>query len=624
MRTLIKFVSDIVAVILAWWLAYLFRFNFEIPAFYVVSLKETLPWVVPIQAASFFWFGLYREVWRYVSLHDLRSILYAVLTAATAVPLALFMLQILAGVPRSVLLLDPILLLFMLGGSRITYRVWKEKRLFGKNTLKGNPVLVLGAGGAAVRLLKELSRSAEWRIVGLLDDDLTKRSKFLDGVQVLGQITDLPVLAEKLDVSHAIIAMPTATNRERRRALDACSAAGVKALTVPSYDDLISGKITVSQIRNVELDDLLGRNPVALDNEGLYGLLEGKTVLVSGAGGSIGSELCRQITKFKPAHLIFFELNEFALYNIEQEFRSRFPKMKMAFIIGDVKDQARLVQTFAQFRPAVVFHAAAYKHVPLMEQENAWQAVLNNVLGTWVIAQTSVKYGVEKFVLISTDKAVNPTNVMGASKRLAEMVCQALQYPFFSGLARGQGLAKKARMDTHFVMVRFGNVLGSAGSVIPKFREQIAMGGPVTVTHPEITRYFMSIPEAAQLVLQAGLMGGEKSDREIFVLDMGDPVKISDLARDLIRLSGLSEEDIKIVYSGLRSGEKLYEELLSDDETTLPTPHDKLRVAQACQVDEKWLAELLIWLKEYPVQSDEEVKKGLVNFVPEYSTMDSN
>lgn len=624
MRTLIKFVSDIVAVILAWWLAYLFRFNFEISAFYVVSLKETLPWVVPIQAASFFWFGLYREVWRYVSLHDLRSILYAVLTAATAVPLALFMLQILVGVPRSVLLLDPILLLFMLCGSRITYRVWKEKRLFGKNTLKGNPVLVLGAGGAAVRLLKELSRSAEWRIVGLLDDDLTKRSKFLDGVQVLGQITDLPVLAEKLDVSHAIIAMPSATHRERRRALDACSAAGVKALTVPSYDDLISGKITVSQIRNVELDDLLGRNPVALDNEGLYGLLEGKTVLVSGAGGSIGSELCRQITKFKPACLIFFELNEFALYNIEQEFCSRFPKMKMAFIIGDVKDQARLVQTFAQFRPAVVFHAAAYKHVPLMEQENAWQAVLNNVLGTWVIAQTSVKYGVEKFVLISTDKAVNPTNVMGASKRLAEMVCQALQYPFFSGLARGQGSAKEARMGTHFVMVRFGNVLGSAGSVIPKFREQIAMGGPVTVTHPEITRYFMSIPEAAQLVLQAGLMGGEKSDREIFVLDMGDPVKISDLARDLIRLSGLSEEDIKIVYSGLRSGEKLYEELLSDDETTLPTPHDKLRVAQACQVDEKWLAELLIWLKEYPVQSDEEVKKGLVNFVPEYSTMDSN
>lgn len=618
MRTLLKFTYDIMAVILAWWFAYLFRFNFEIPALYLVSLEETLPWVIPIQAASFFCFGLYREVWRYVSLHDLRRIIYAVLTAATIVPLILFMLQILVGVPRSVLLLDPILLLFMMGGSRIAFRLWKEKRLFGKNNLQGKPVLVLGAGGAAVRLLKEFSRSVEWRVVGLLDDNVTKRSKIIDGVQVLGKIPDLPIFAEKLGVSHAIIAMPSATHSERRRALDACSLAEVKALTVPSYDDLVSGKITVSQIRNVELDDLLGRNPVALDSEGLYRLLEGKTVLVSGAGGSIGSELCRQITKFRPAHLVFFELNEFALYNIEQEFRSKFPEMKMAFIIGDVKDQARLDQIFAQFRPAVVFHAAAYKHVPLMEQENAWQAVLNNVLGTRVIAQTSVKYKVEKFVLISTDKAVNPTNVMGASKRLAEMVCQAMQYPFFSCSAADESAVNKTGMNTHFVIVRFGNVLGSAGSVIPKFREQIAMGGPVTVTHPEITRYFMSIPEATQLVLQAGLMGGERGDREIFVLDMGEPVKISDLARDLIRLSGFSEEDIKIIYSGLRSGEKLYEELLSDDESTLPTPHNKLRVAQACQVDEKWLSELMEWLNKHSVLCDDEVKKGLVNFVPEY------
>ena len=619
MRTLLKFINDIIAVILAWWFAYLFRFNFEIPVLYLDSLEGTLPWVIPIQAASFFCFGLYREVWRYVSLHDLRRIVAAVLTAATIVPLVLFMLQILIGVPRSVLLLDPILLIFMMGGSRIAFRLWKEKRLFGKNKLQGKPVLVLGAGGAAVRLLKEFSRSVEWRVVGLLDDNITKRSKILDGVQVLGKISDLPVFAEKLGVSHAIIAMPSVTSSERRRALDACSLAGVNALTVPSYDDLVSGKITVSQIRNVELDDLLGRNPVALDSEGLYRLLEGKTVLVSGAGGSIGSELCRQITKFRPAHLVFFELNEFALYNIEQEFRSKFPKMKMAFIIGDVKDQARLDQAFSQFHPAVVFHAAAYKHVPLMEHENSWQAVLNNVLGTWVIAQTSIKHKVEKFVLVSTDKAVNPTNVMGASKRLAEMVCQAMQYPLSSDSATDKSVLNRKRMDTHFVIVRFGNVLGSAGSVIPKFREQIAMGGPVTVTHPEITRYFMSIPEATQLVLQAGLMGGEKGDREIFVLDMGEPVKISDLARDLIRLSGFSEEDIKIVYSGLRSGEKLYEELLSDDESTLPTPHNKLRVAQACQVDEEWLSELMRWLNKHSVLSDNEVKKGLVNFVPEYS-----
>jgi FlaA1/EpsC-like NDP-sugar epimerase len=313
---------------------------------------------------------------------------------------------------------------------------------------------------------------------------------------------------------------------------------------------------------------------------------------------------------------VLFELNELALYNIEQEFSCSFPDMPMVFAIGDVKDYPRLAQVFAQFRPTVVFHAAAYKHVPLMEQENTWQAVQNNVMGTHVLARTAVEYGVEKFVLISTDKAVNPTNVMGASKRLAEMVCQALQQPVSS--SRKNDHSDKEQ-KTRFVMVRFGNVLGSTGSVIPKFHEQIAHGGPVTVTHPEITRYFMSLPEAAQLVLQAGLMGGKNDSREIFVLDMGEPVKIADLARDLIRLSGLSEEDIKIVYSGLRPGEKLYEELLADDENTLPTHHAKLRIAQACTVDAQWLAELMAWLDEHPVLSDAEVKQGLAKWVPEYS-----
>jgi FlaA1/EpsC-like NDP-sugar epimerase len=377
----------------------------------------------------------------------------------------------------------------------------------------------------------------------------------------------------------------------------------------------------VSQIRTVELDDLLGRDPVVLDNAGLYGLLAGKTVLVTGAGGSIGSELCRQIAKFKPRRLVLFELNEFALYNMEQELRNSFPEMMMAFTIGDVKDQARLAQVFSQFRVAVVFHAAAYKHVPLMEQENAWQAVLNNVLGTYVLAQTAIKYGVEKFVLISTDKAVNPTNVMGASKRLAEMVCQALQQTVS---LPEKNVAGDKVQPTYFVMVRFGNVLGSAGSVIPKFREQIAKGGPITVTHSEITRYFMSIPEAAQLVLQAGLMGGKDGSGEIFVLDMGEPVKIADLAKDLIRLSGLSEADIRIVYNGLRPGEKLHEELLADDENTLPTPHSKLRIAQARQVDKQWLTQLVAWLNEHPVLSDEEVKRELTKWVPEYSSKESS
>ncbi len=639
-RSVIAFVHDIAAAIAAWTLAYLFRFNFEIPSLYLASLKEILPWVISIHAAIFLWFGLYRGLWHYASLPDLRRILLAVLTSAAAMPLVLFMLQILTGTPRTVLLLAPILLLFIMGGSRLAYRLWKEHLLYGAKRMEGNLVLVLGAGDAAIGLVKELARSVQWRVVGLLDDDPAKLGLTLHGFKVLGRINELAVIAKKMGVAHAIIAMTLTTpdrrriyrshldrrhpdrhHRDRRRALEMCSAAGVKALIAPSYDDLISGKITVSQIRTVELDDLLGRDPVVLDNAGLHGLLAGKTVLVTGAGGSIGSELCRQIAKFKPGRLVLFELNEFALYNMEQELRSNFPEMMMAFIIGDVKDQARLAQIFSQFRVAVVFHAAAYKHVPLMEQENAWQAVLNNVLGTYALAQTAIKYGAEKFVLISTDKAVNPTNVMGASKRLAEMVCQALHQTV---PLPEKNVAGDKVQQTYFVIVRFGNVLGSAGSVIPKFREQIAKGGPITVTHSEITRYFMSIPEAAQLVLQAGLMGGKEGSGEILVLDMGEPVKIADLAKDLIRLSGLSEEDIRIVYNGLRPGEKLHEELLADDENTLPTPHSKLRIAQARQVDKQWLAQLVAWLNEHPVLSDEDVKRELTKWVPEYSRKESS
>lgn len=635
-RTIIAFVHDIAAAVIAWWLAYLFRFNFDIPPLYLASLKEILPWLVPIHAAIFLWFGLYRGLWHYASLPDLKRILFAVLASAAVVPLALFMVLRLEGVPRTVPLLAPILLLLIMCGSRLAYRSWKEHRLYGQNKMEGNLVLVLGAGDAAITLLKELTRSVQWKVVGLLDDDPAKWGLMLHGFKVLGRIDELPAIAQKLGVGYAIIAMtsfvpdrrlptrsdrdrrkPDRLHRDRRRALEICAAAGIKALTIPSYDDLISGKVTVSQIRTVELEDLLGRDPVVLDTEGLHDLLAGKTILITGAGGSIGSELCRQILRFGPSRLVLFELNEFALYSMEQELQSNFPHIPMAFTIGDVKDKARLRQIFSLYRPAVVFHAAAYKHVPLMELENAWQAVLNNVLGTYVLAEAATEHGVEKFVLISTDKAVNPTNVMGVSKRLAEMVCQAVQQ-------RESGLSPSNNRVyvPGFVMVRFGNVLGSAGSVIPKFREQIEKGGPITVTHSEITRYFMSIPEAAQLVLQAGLMGGNNGGGEIFVLDMGEPVKIADLARDLIRLSGLSENEIQIVYNGLRPGEKLYEELLADDESTLPTPHPKLRIAQARQIDKQWLDDLLAWLHEHPVLSDEEVKRELKKWVPEYSPQD--
>ena len=616
LRTLIAMAHDIAAIISAWWLAHLFRFNFDIPPSHLSYLQSALPWVALTQFASFQLFGLYRGQWKYASLPYLRRILLAVLVGAAALLLVLPLLQLFAGMPRSVLLLDPILLLLIMSGSRLTYRMWQEGHLFGLRSSQGKPVLVLGAGATAVGLVKELARSKEWRVVGLLDDDPQKQRMILHDLAVLGRIDQLPAISRKQGITNAIIAMPFALHGDRRRALEICTAAGVKALTVPSYDDLINGKVTVSQIRNVELDDLLGRSPVTLDNDGLHGLLMGKTVLITGAGGSIGSELCRQIAKFKPERLVLFELNELALYNIEQEFRSSFPDMPMAFVIGDIKHPARLQQVFAQFRPIVVFHAAAYKHVPLMEQENAWQAVQNNVMGTHVLAQTAIEHGVEKFVLISTDKAVNPTSVMGSSKRLAEMVCQALQQSVSSSKKNDPS---DKEQKTRFMMVRFGNVLGSTGSVIPKFYKQIADGGPITVTHPEITRYFMSLPEAAQLVLQAGLMGGKDANGEIFVLDMGEPVKIADLARDLIRLSGLSTVDIKIVYSGLRPGEKLYEELLATNENTLPTHHAKLRIAQSLTVDAQWLAELMAWLDEHPVLSDAEVKQWLAKWVPEYT-----
>lgn len=615
-RTFIAFTHDFVAVAVAWWLAYLFCFNFSPPPPALELLSIILPWIVLIQTSFFLWLGLYRGVWRYASLPDVKRISVAVITGTVTVLLVLWLLGLLADIPGSVILLAPLLLLLIMGGSRLIYRAWKEHRLYSLESYEAKLVLIIGAGSTAMNLVKELARSREWHVVGMLDDNPKKLGTRLQGVRVLGVINELPQWVQKLNVGHVIIAIPSVPHRIHRYTLEMCSEIGVKAMTVPSYKDLISGKTTVSKIREIELDDLLGRAPVVLDNDGLHGLLTEKVILVTGAGGSIGSELCRQLIAFDPGRIVFLELNELALYSIQEELSLRFPESKMSFVIGDIKDRARVTQIFTQFQPSVVFHAAAYKHVPLMEQENAYQALLNNVLGTYVVAQVAISFGVKKFVLISTDKAVNPVSIMGASKRLAEMVCQALQQSIPENTKPDQDIQSH---PTCFVMVRFGNVLGSTGSVIPKFREQIAKGGPITITHPEMTRYFMSIPEAAQLVLQAGLMGGTKGGGEIFVLDMGDPVKIVDLANDLIHLSGLGEDDIRIVFNGLRPGEKLHEELLATSENTLPTPHEKLRIAQARQVDEYWLSDLIAWLSKVTVLSDQEVRDQLAKWVPEYT-----
>jgi len=598
-QILLAAAHDFIVAILAWYFAYLLRFNFELTPAFSDELWRTLLWIAPMQLFVFWAFGLYRGIWRFASISDLRRILFAALTAAALIPLIMWLFRVEAVIPRSVLVIDPLLLLLSMGGSRLLYRLWKENLLYGRFSISAEPVLVLGAGDAGAALSKELARGNEWRVVGFLDDDVTKHGRTLNGIMVLGDIASLPIWSNRFNVNQIIIAMPSASHQSRKTAIELASRHNIKTLTVPAFDDLLSGRISISQLRPVELDDLLGRNPVQLDDAGLHQQLSGQVIMVTGAGGSIGSELCRRICRYAPATLVLYESGELALYNIEQELSFLFPDMDIAYLAGDVRDTSRLEEVFSRYRPSVVFHAAAYKHVPLMEHLNAWQAVRNNVYGTWQVAQCAQLHGTDKFVLISTDKAVNPTNVMGATKRLAEMVCQGLQ----------------GHSAMRFVIVRFGNVLGSNGSVIPKFREQIAKGGPVTVTHPEITRYFMSIPEAAQLVMQAGYMG---KGGEIFVLDMAKPVRIVDLAKDMIRLSGMKEDDIRIEFTGLRPGEKLYEELLADSEHTLPTPHPKLRIAQARFVSNEELLKITEWSAGKSHLSDDDVRAGLKRWIPEY------
>jgi FlaA1/EpsC-like NDP-sugar epimerase len=598
--TVIIILHDILAAMLAWLGAYWLHFDLSVTPGQLESAWAVLLWVVPLQALVFWRFGLYRGIWRFASLPDLKRITRAVAVAALLVSLGLILFHSGAAVPRSVMILDPLLLVILMGGSRMAYRAWKEHRLASVLHPDSKPVLVAGAGSAADFLLRELARNPSgFHVVGLLDDSRDKQGRLVQGIPVLGTLDDVAAYAQSMGVDDVVLALPSTAHEVRKRITQRCADAGLNVLTVPSLEDLVAGRVSVSSVRPVELDDLLGRDPVELDDSGLHQLLTGRGVIVTGAGGSIGSELCRQIARFEPARLVLFEQSELALYAIEEDMKDHFPDLNIVPVIGDVKDAVWVNQVMAEHRPAVVFHSAAYKHVPLMENCNAWEAVRNNVLGTQVVAAAAQTHGVDKFVMISTDKAVNPTNVMGASKRLAEMACQAMQLP----------------TGPRFVSVRFGNVLGSSGSVIPRFQKQIEAGGPVTVTHPEITRYFMSIPEAAQLVLQAGLMG---KGGEIFVLDMGEPVRIADLARLMIRLSGADEEHIRIEYTGLRPGEKLYEELLADDESTLPTPHPKLRVAKARAADGDWYAECLTWLAHAGTHDEATVKRQLKAWVPEY------
>ncbi len=605
--SILVFLFDLSAVVFAWVGGFLLRFNLDLPPNFVVVMGWGMVFLLPAHALACRLAGLYRGIWMFASLPDLKRVLRAV--GFSTIALLAFFAFYRHGqqvVPRSLLVLYPMLLILYMGGGRAAYRMWKEHRLYGGLIAQGKPVVIVGAGRGGAMLVRELERSADWRVVALVDDDASKWGRELSGNPVIGGIESLPEVLASEKASHVILAMPSAAADACRRATDLAVEAGAHVFTVPGLEDVMGGRVAISSIRPVEIEDLLGREPVWIDTRHVADMVGGKSILVTGAGGSIGSELCRQLARFGPRKLVLFEQSEFALYTLEQWFSVHMPDIELVSLAGDVKDAPRLAEIFAAHVPQVVFHAAAYKHVPLMEVGNAWQAVRNNVLGTLQVAECAARFGAERFVLISTDKAVNPTNVMGATKRLAEMVCEALH--------RQDG-------STQFEMVRFGNVLGSTGSVIPKFQEQIARGGPVTVTHPEITRYFMSIPEAAQLVLQAAAMG---QGGEIFVLDMGEPVKIVDLARKMIHLSGYPEGEIRIEFTGLRPGEKLYEELLADAEHTRQTPHPKLRIARARAVDDDFLPNLRPWLAD-PCQGDVQVREALMRWVPEYcpATIDS-
>lgn len=575
---------------------------------------------VIVKLALFFFFGLYRRYWRYASVNELVSIFLAVGSATLIIAGIFFGAGILGmdagrSLPRSVPFIDGLLTLVVVGGTRFSVRVIGHRRALSERQADLKPVLIAGAGDAGTMIAREMLTSGRVNLepVGFVDDDPHKRKKSIHGVPVLGMLIDIPRLVEKYNVQEVIIAIPTAAGRVIREIVTLCEAAHVTSRTMPGMHDLLSGQVSVNLLRNVGIEDLLRREPVKINPEDVKKIISGKRVLVTGAGGSIGSELCRQISRSDPANLTLVGHGENSLFTIENELHRLWPDLRFDAVVADIRDTARLTAIFSRFKPHVVFHAAAHKHVPLMER-NIEDAVTNNVEGTRELIRMAEQYDVERFVLISSDKAVNPTNVMGATKRVAEMLVQA---------------AAK-RCNRHYVAVRFGNVLGSRGSVVPTFREQIARGGPVTVTHPDVCRYFMTIPEAVQLVLQSAALGESEYQRGVFVLDMGEPIKIVDLARDLIELSGkVVGEDIEIIFTNLRSGEKLFEELFFPWEEHRRTKHEKILVAVSQpgtsieheQNQERKLNELVDQLLQSAHASQEEkVRSILKEIVPSYKS----
>ena len=596
---------DLAMVWLAWTAANWLRFSFESNPHTAWQLAPDTVIVLLVQGAVLWWTGLYKGLWRFASLPDLWNIVRAAVLGALGIAVALFLYDRLESVPRSVLAIYPAALAVLLGAPRLAYRYWKDSRFELLARVPARRVLVIGAGRTGEALLRELAHDARYRPVGLLDDNAALRGARVHGVPVLGTLQRLPELARESAAEMLLIAIPSATTTQMRRIVELCEETGVPFRTVPRLQDVVAGRMGFSQLKEVAIEDLLGRDPVQLDWAAMRAGFSGQRVLITGGGGSIGAELCRQVARLGVESLAILELSEFNLYRIEQELRREFPDLLVDAVLGDCGDVATCERVFARARPQVVLHAAAFKHVPLL-QNQVREAFRNNVLGTQVVAQAAHKHGVGCFVLISTDKAVNPSSVMGACKRVAEIFCQNFA----------------TQSATRFVTVRFGNVLDSAGSVVPLFREQIRNGGPVTVTHPEMSRYFMTIPEACQLILQAGVLG---KGGEVFALDMGEPVKIRYLAEQMIRLAGkVPERDVAIVYTGLRPGEKLFEELFHDHENYRATEHAKIFLSAPRSMSWELLNAQLRQAAQSVRDYDEDALRAcLTSLLPDFSWRDA-
>ena len=567
----IVFFGDAILVGLAYYFAYYLRFDGNIPARELANWMNTVVWIVPLKLVCFFFFGLYEGMWRYTGIYDLENLIKACVISSGVIVFILVLKVRFEGFPRSVFVIDLMLTFLFLSGVRVGIRLFLGSGrdmsgfwVFGRKDQDKKRVLIAGAGGAAEKLVREIkdNPAIKYDVAGFLDDDKNKQKQTIHGIPVLGLLDEAKKISEKQEIDEIIIAISAASAREMRRIVGLCEATGIPCKTIPGVGELIEGKVSVKSIRKVRYEDLFGRRQVQMNIKQIGGYLTGKRVMVTGGVGSIGSELCRQIVRFRPERLIIVDINESGLYDAELDLQSKFPDVKIVPVLSPVQDKHVMRRIFERENPEVVLHAAAYKHVPMMEL-HPWEVVFNNILAAQSILEQCCRMEVERFVLVSTDKAVRPTNVMGASKRVCELLTNTY--------------AKE--LGSRSMSVRFGNVIYSVGSVVPLFRKQIERGGPVTLTHPDVIRYFMTIPEASQLIFQAGAIG---NGGEIFILKMGTPIRIADMARDLIRLSGFEpDKEIEIKEIGLRPGEKLFEELITEGEGIQETEHDEIMVLRA-------------------------------------------